>query len=294
MHQVTLVFHSQSVICHSALLPLEPHLPLVCNPIAMRYGILSVVVLLSTCVARGKHGTDTGKPGVNQVEDAQAPSPSISLASTTPSTVMSSSIASPIPSSPPFHWVKPTNLTTCQNATFLWDYTSSDELLLTIMVTNERVAQQGPGLPPPPHPESIPLFMRTLSATISPKRRSEIWGTVDVPQGWYVAIAFDTDHFRDLFSRSSPFFVQTGEDTICLPPTDSTTPTPPLTTPTSSLPEPPESSKPHMTTGRLVGAIGGVVVGVSLIAIAFNVPCIWKRFLPPPKPRYPGGPSLLY
>ncbi|KDQ33901.1 hypothetical protein PLEOSDRAFT_1099851 [Pleurotus ostreatus PC15] len=263
--------------------------------------ILWLIPALRAALSEAKHGLKHGGKEEDDGEDAiEEPPATTSFPSNTTtviSTVQPSSSSSSAISSLPFQWDNPSNTSTCQSTTFTWRVSDSRAAPMTITVTNERVAQQGPGLPPPSTHDATPLITRTVNKTASPSAQRQDWPLVDVPQGWYVAIAFNPNQAVPQISRSPQFFVNNGTDLSCLP-------TPPVFPPSSQSPSSPSPSAADTTsappsggslaTPQLIGTICGVVGAIALLVIVFTVPSIWHRFLPKQKPKRPGGPLLLY
>ncbi|KAG9225955.1 hypothetical protein CCMSSC00406_0006423 [Pleurotus cornucopiae] len=245
-----------------------------------------------------KHGGKEEDDGEDAIEEPPATTSFPSNTTTVISTVQpSSSSSSAASTSLPFQWDSPSNTSTCQSTTFTWRVSDSRAAPMTITVTNERVAQQGPGLPPLNTHDATPLITRTVNKTVSPSAQRQAWPLVDVPQGWYVAIAFNPNQAVPQISRSPQFFVNNGTDVSCLPtppvfPSSSQSPSSPSPSAADTTSAPP--SRGSLATPQLIGTICGVVGAIALLVIVFTVPSIWHRFLPKQKPKRPGGPLLLY
>ncbi|KAL4259709.1 Mid2 domain-containing protein [Pleurotus pulmonarius] len=263
--------------------------------------ILWLIPALRAALSEAKHGLKHGgkeDDGEDAIEEPPSTASTPSNTTTIISTVQpSSSSSSATSTSLPFQWDNPSNTSTCQSTTFTWRVSDSRTAPMTITVTNERVAQQGPGLPLPNTHDTTPLITRTVNKTASPSARRQDWPLVDVPQGWYVAIAFNPNEAVPQISRSPQFFVNNGTDVSCLPMPlvfPSLSPSPSSPSPSAADTTPATPSRGSLATPQLIGTICGVVGAIALLVIVFTVPSIWNRFLPKQKPKRPGGPLLLY
>ena len=240
-----------------------------------------------------KHGEGEDGNGSDDEAESLSSSASISHSSTT-------SNPSPSPSGPSFQFLQPGNTTTCQNMMFHWQSTNVN-VPITIAVTNDR-ATTSPGV------NDNVLISRTLSTNISPSASQFMWAEVDVPQGIYVAVAFDTSHTAGFFSQSPPFFVQTGQNSSCLSAAASSSSTPSApshTSRSSSVPSPTATSgvssvsdtaQPKMLSPAVLGGVvAGVIVGVILLILVFTFPHYWKEIrFKRARARRPGGPYYLF
>ncbi|KAJ3489924.1 hypothetical protein NLI96_g1771 [Meripilus lineatus] len=272
-----------------------------------------IVLFFAVIFAFAKHGE-----GERESDNDKSSSTAPAVTTSPPSSSSQSSLATPTSSSPPstsmvpFHFLPPSNTTTCQNMTIKWTYTATMDVLMTITITNER----GAGIQSVAPSNGTTLVSRTLTDAIPAKAQQILWNTVDVPSGTYVAVAFDTDGSAGISAASSPFFVLNGQDTSCLASNKSATAsvstqsvssqTSVSHTPTAagasspsesggsnaaSLATPPKALSP----GALAGTIVGIIVGVILLLIAFSYPHLWRHSLPnPARSRRPGGPYLLF
>ncbi|OBZ75175.1 hypothetical protein A0H81_04817 [Grifola frondosa] len=145
------------------------------------------------------------------------------------------------------------------------------------------------------------LVSRMLTTTVLSTASQFMWDSVNVPEGFYVAVAFDTPHTAGLFAQSPPFFVQTGQNVSCLAttaiPSSSSSDSPsPTVSPGSEAASSSGASGPKkLSPGALAGTISAVVVGVILLLIAFTYPQWWRHALPRrSRNRRPGGPYYLF
>jgi hypothetical protein len=165
----------------------------------------------------------------------------------------SPTLSAPTPSSTsvvgPFQFDPPHNATTCQNALFTWHFASSSAIQLTINITNEQTGLLAPSAG----------VRYTLSTNVSSDAQAFLWHVVDVPQGWYAAIAFDTQRTSNILAQSSPFFVLNGSDVACL-----------------ASPSKSEAPSPHLSSSSLAGIVAGLVASVVIIAAVLSVPRLWK------------------
>ncbi|CAL1703530.1 unnamed protein product [Somion occarium] len=200
-------------------------------------------------------------------------------------------------SSPDLQFIPPSNVTVCGSTTFRWNYNGTEDIALTIAVTNERSSQ----LASQQSNETM-LISRTLTNTVSSNAKGMAWSRADVPAGAYVVLAFDTEQGSGLHAQSPPFFVVASTDMGCLTPTSITSPPSPTkssnassqdTGTASPAPVQLQSQGKALSTGALAGTVIGVVVGVLLLLLAFNFPHFWRHSLPR-RARRPGGPYLLF
>ncbi|RPD59184.1 hypothetical protein L226DRAFT_561225 [Lentinus tigrinus ALCF2SS1-7] len=254
--------------------------------------VLAFAALLYLAVpAFAKHGE--GEDGTSDAHSAsQSSSPSASSSST-------SSASSPSPSGASIQFLQPSNATTCQDVMIRWQSTNLN-VPITLTVTNDR-ATASPGV------NDNVLISRTLATNLSASANQYMWLDVDVPQGLYVAVAFDTSHTAGVFSQSLPFFVQTGQDSSCLSTGTSSSSSPtsssnstrsgvPSPTPTSGASAESDTAQPKkLSPAVLGGVVAGVIVGVILLILVFTFPHYWKEFrLKRARARRPGGPYYLF
>lgn len=181
-----------------------------------------------------------------------------------------------------------------------WTYTATANLLMTITITNERAAGVQSSTPQ----NGSTLVSRTLTDSVSSLAQQIPWDPVDVQEGPYVAVAFDTNRTAGIFVTSSQFFVLNGQDTSCLmsngtsSPSEIASTTGATTSPSqSTVPDdsPSETQPKTLSSGALAGTIVGVIVGVVLLLVAFSFPHIWRHSLPSTsRSRRAGGPYLLF
>lgn len=261
----------------------------------MRSGVL-VQALLFALVVTSKHGED-------ESEDEPTPSPvslvgsstsSLTAAPSSTSNVGSSAsatenqsttlpAASPSPSSA-MQFTPPNNLTACAGTAFTWHATVNSDLPLTVAVTNERIVAQGP--------QQADLVSRTLTTDVAMSAGVVVWPTVDVPEGWYGTIAFDTAGAVGLFAKSQAFFVQVGSDDSCLTSASSSSS---AAVPSTTTLFPSSSAGSHrLSSGAFAGIVAGVIAGVGGITAAFVGLRRLRRARRSNIPPRPGGPYLLF
>ncbi|KAL4253952.1 hypothetical protein ABKN59_003067 [Abortiporus biennis] len=238
----------------------------------------------------GSSGSPT--PGSTPIPTSTPVSPSPS--STSPSAPSSSSTPSP------FQFISPGNLTLCQSAMLTWQYSAPVDIAMTITITNERAVGQG-------QTSNSSLVSRMLTDSVSSKAQEYFWEQVDISDGPYVALAFDTNHTANILSTSPTFFV-IGQNQSCItdsptsPTSSSTTtgssdsPSPVSPTATSQTDSGGGSKMKTLSSGALAGTIVGVAVGVILLLLAFTFPHFLRHSLPRPSRtnRRPGGPYILF
>ncbi|KAI0654790.1 hypothetical protein C8Q70DRAFT_471683 [Cubamyces menziesii] len=256
--------------------------------------------LLLVGTAFAKHGKDGDgdDDDTNENDDAvQSTDGNAALATTT---VTSSAIPSgAAASSTSLHFLQPANATTCGSLTFRWDSTSSSAPL-TLIVTNDRAVvnntQGGPG-----SANDATLVSRTLSTNVLASAAQYAWSPVDIPQGLYVAVAFDTSRSLGILAQSPPFSVLPSGNTTCLASSSSgnATMTTSVDSSSASSPGPTSSAAsdgPKMLSpAALGGTVAGVTVAIILLVLAFTFPHFWRRS-PTRRPRgsRPGGPYYLF
>ncbi|KAI0693003.1 hypothetical protein C8T65DRAFT_711293 [Cerioporus squamosus] len=215
---------------------------------------------------------------------------------------------SPSPTAPSFQFLQPGNTTICQNVMLRWEATNLN-VPITLTVTNDRATGSTAGV------NDNVLISRTLSTNVSASAHQYMWVNVDVPQGLYVAVAFDTSHTAGIFSQSPPFSVQAGQDSGCLTISPSSSGSVSSTSSSASTsasagsqsnnPSPASASgasaesdtsqTKKLSPAVLGGVVAGVVVGVILLIFVFTFPPYWKEFrLKRARARRPGGPYYLF
>ncbi|KAI8999033.1 hypothetical protein BD414DRAFT_476777 [Trametes punicea] len=257
-----------------------------------------------------KHGGGEGdEDGDGDAATAAAASPASSGASssTTPSEQSSSTTSAPgppVPTSSPIQLFQPANTTTCQELTLRWqsDITTAP---LTLMITNDR-AVLGAG-----QPAGSKLVSRILTTNISATATQYTWSPVDVPQGAYVAVAFDTPRTLGITAESPPFVVLLGQDTTCLTSTVTAALVSSFIASSASNPtagadasEPPVSIASSNATGSQIkvlspGALGGTVAGVTLVVVSLVLALTLSYYRENsltrrPRNSRPGGPYYLF
>ncbi|KAF9501200.1 hypothetical protein BDN71DRAFT_845706 [Pleurotus eryngii] len=129
----------------------------------MHLTILWLIPALRAALSEAKHGLKHGgkkeEDSKDAIEEPPATTSSPSNTTTVISTVPPSSSSSGATStSLPFRWDSPSNTSTCQSTIFTWRVSDSRTAPMTVTITNERVAQQEPGLPPPNTTMPLPLL----------------------------------------------------------------------------------------------------------------------------------------
>ncbi|KAI1784055.1 hypothetical protein LXA43DRAFT_1125746 [Ganoderma leucocontextum] len=263
----------------------------------MRITELALLFAAASC-GLAKHGAgDDGDDGPD-VPSSTAPAPTSSSASPSPTTTTSL-----------FQFLPPSNATTCQNITLEWQ-SANVSVPLTLTITNERATASGS-----PSGANTTLVSHTLATNVSAAAGQFAWRSVDVPQGSYVAVAFDTARTAGIFVQSPLFFVQTGHDSSCLAAAAAAAPSSSLASgsgsgaspsPTSSSASESSSSSEssgggagaqpkNLSPAVLGGVVAGVVVGVLLLILAATFPHYWKAALVRRRRnRHPGGPYHLF
>lgn len=256
------------------------------------------LVLLWALLSEAKHGEGEQEENGEPISSSSIPITAIGSSMPLVPTTASAGIVPLSSTTPPppeaFQLIAPENTTTCSHTTFFWSLSEAIDVPLTVIVTNERVVQQQESRPANSI-DNTPLISRTVSANVSSSAGNITWNPVDVIEGWYAAIAFQTLNSSGVHDQSPAFFVQNGSDVSCIADVDpSNTSTTAVISPSSS-PSPTSvssTSTKHLTTGDLVGTVAGVIVGVLLLVAAFTFPRIWQRALP--TARRPGGPYYLF
>ncbi|PIL30551.1 hypothetical protein GSI_07251 [Ganoderma sinense ZZ0214-1] len=258
----------------------------------MRVTALALLLAAVSC-ALAKHGE--GETG-GDADDVQSTTPAASGSNPTSSSTSTSAAASPTSSSP-FHFLPPSNATTCSNMMLQWQ-SSNISVPLTLTITNERATADGT-----PSGAGTTLVSHTLATNVSAAADQFAWRTVDVPAGSYVAVAFDTARTLGIFVQSPDFFVQDGSDESCLASaTNSSSGAPTATLDAASSSSSSDSSsggtgaqEKTLSPGVLGGVVAGVVVGVLLLILAVTFPQYWKEILiRRRRNRHPGGPYHLF
>ncbi|KAI0329857.1 hypothetical protein GY45DRAFT_831915 [Cubamyces sp. BRFM 1775] len=271
--------------------------------------VLYSLLLLNAAFA--KHGKDgDGDDDDTTENDAAVQSgtggDAVQSATTTPPGSMTSPA---IPSgtttaSTALHFLQPTNATTCQSLTFRWD-TTSLSTPLTFIVTNDRAVvnntQSGAA-----GSNDATLVSRTLSTDIPASASSYVWSPVDIPQGLYVVVAFDTSRTLGILAQSPPFSVLPSKNTTCLASSSAGNATVTASVDrspvSSSLSSAPTSSAgdddvpKRLSPAALGGTVAGVTVAIVLLVLAFTFPHFWRRSPTTRRPRgsRPGGPYYLF
>ncbi|KAK7049359.1 hypothetical protein VNI00_005960 [Paramarasmius palmivorus] len=166
----------------------------------------------------------------------------------------------------------PVNTTTCDSVTFFWTPTGGLESTISLLVTNQGI---------PEHPPTTNTITETLSESLSSNDQHFTWLHVDVAQGWYVAQARLQN--QTVLSQSSAFFVQNGSDVSCL--AGINTSSTEGGRPKSSHRHSPQVQ--HLALGELVGIVVGSAAGVTILAMAFAFPHLWRHALTSPKRKHP-------
>ncbi|TCD70589.1 hypothetical protein EIP91_002619 [Steccherinum ochraceum] len=202
------------------------------------------------------------------------------------------------------------NTTTCQNTTLTWRFSGTQDVSLTITITNTPASPGNLGISNP-----IALVSRVLGNDISSQAQQIVWNAVDIPAGVYQAVAFNTQQVETsppIDTRSASFFVLAG-DTSCMQAASSASNSPP-SAPATSLPvstpavptptdgdgspasDTADTQSKALSPAALAGTIVGVVAGVVLLLLAFTFPQLLRRTLPtrPSRGRRPGGPYMLF
>ncbi|EMD34415.1 hypothetical protein CERSUDRAFT_97675 [Gelatoporia subvermispora B] len=252
-----------------------------------------------TFSATGPLSSSTSAPsssatGQNGGASSSAKSSSTDNANGTPSTTTSSpasSITAPSVNGT-FTFIDPGNMTTCQPGTFQWSDTDSHVVALTLEVRSEFDVDASS------NSTSISTISRVLTNSTLSTVGKFTWSDVDVPEGWYCAVVFDTADTIGLHVQSPLFFIQSGQSTSCVV-SNSTTTSPDASNNTSTSASADTSQSGGSTGGlsnaALAGTIVAAVIGVLLLTIAFSVPHWWKRTLPfRSRNRRPGGPYDLF
>ncbi|THH21115.1 hypothetical protein EW146_g374 [Bondarzewia mesenterica] len=96
----------------------------------------------------------------------------------------------------------------CQDTTFSWVFQGANDVPLTIQITNSFSAQADikPGY------SRLMISFRTLTTDVPSTAAQLDWSPVDVDEGFYTAIAFDTSRAAGLYAQSQPFFVASGQN----------------------------------------------------------------------------------
>ena len=260
------------------------------------WALYSLLLVYAAFAKHGKDG-DGDDDDTNENDDAvQSTDGNAALATTTvtspaiPSGTAISSIA--------LHLLQPTNATTCDSLTFRWDSTTSLSAPLTLIVTNDRaVVNNTQG-----GTNDATLVSHTLSTNVPASAAQYVWSPVDIPQGLYVVVAFDTSRSLGILAQSLPFSVLPSENTTCLASSSSGNATVTASAdPSSASSTDPTSSAdgnggPKMLSpAALGGTVAGVTVAIILLVLAFTFPHFWRRS-PTRRPRgsRPGGPYYLF
>ncbi|KAA1471284.1 hypothetical protein DENSPDRAFT_102830 [Dentipellis sp. KUC8613] len=259
----------------------------------MVYRIPILLVALLFRLVEGKGGAKTAAD--DDDDDSPPPSSSQESYSTTASTPASSS-PSPSPSSViRFQLQPPGNSTTCGNMSLTWSYSGPKSVPLTVQITDTFASQVAivPG-----HARVVSTF-RTLTTNVPSTASKLDWDPVDVDEGMYSAVAFDTSHTLGMYTQSPPFFVASGSDRSCLVGLPSPSSGSSATSPTNSgspLPSASSHAGIHLSPGALAGTIAGLIAGVIIIVAAFTVPRLIRHHLPSHRNRNrrEGGPYYLF
>ncbi|KAI0320173.1 hypothetical protein OF83DRAFT_638983 [Amylostereum chailletii] len=224
----------------------------------------------------------------DNLDNNECPTSKQSTTSTV-SPTSASSISVPLPTSGPpslsLRFDQPTNTTTCANTRISWTLNGEQSVPLTIQITDAFASQAlfKPGK------FSLTVTYRTLTTDV-PSTASQLdWRPIDVNEGEYTVVAFDTNRSIGLYCRittyaQSPSFVVSAGNTSCLDDVSS---------PSTTLPPVGSSSKP-LSAGALIGIVVGLGVGVILIAVAFMLPGYVRHHLPTRRQRRAGGPYYLF
>ena len=264
------------------------------------WALYSLLLVYAAFAKHGKDG-DGDDDDTNENDDAVQSTDGNAAIATTSTTLTSSAIPSgATASSTSLHFLQPANATTCDSLTFRWDSTSSSAPL-TLIVTNDRAVvnntQGGPG-----SANDATLVSRTLSTNVLASAAQYAWSPVDIPQGLYVVVAFDTSRSLGILAQSPPFSVLPSENTTCLASSSSGNATVTASAdPSSASSTDPTSSAdgnggPKMLSpAALGGTVAGVTVAIILLVLAFTFPHFWRRS-PTRRPRgsRPGGPYYLF
>ncbi|KAK2465604.1 hypothetical protein APHAL10511_002496 [Amanita phalloides] len=134
-------------------------------------------------------------------------------------------------------------LVTCTQASFTWNYSGPADQQLSLTITNSHVAQQ-------PSSNIIPITT-LITSSVDPSLNKYTWSSVNVPPGWYKLDA--SIPAESLSVDSTVFYVHAGSNTSCL---------------SSSY----ASSLAHHTVN--VGAIVGGTLGLVGLALAAGLFCL--------------------
>ena len=261
-----------------------------------RYSFI-LVLILSFYIVMAKKGSEHLESSTSEApsstshtaSDESNPSTTsaITVASSLSASPTSSSPSSTSSNSPSLYFDSPANTTTCNDTTFSWKFEGQTSVPLTIQITNSFSVQNAIA---PGYSRAMVSF-RTLTTDV-PSTAAELeWSPVDVDEGSYTAVAFDTSRAAGIFAQSSPFFVASGNNRTCLANSSSTSSPSNTSSPSSSSRS---STGKHLSRGALAGTIAGLASGVIILFLAFSVPRLLRHHLPTRRNRRPGGPYYLF
>lgn len=143
------------------------------------------------------------------------------------------------------------------------------------------------------------LVTEVVSSNVSSVANSVLWPAVDVPEGLYTVIAFETGNFNTGMSKSNMFSVNTGTNTSCLDPTtvqSSSSSAAPTGSSAGAAQSSSSSSGKDLSGGAVIGIVAGVLVGVGTLVLMFVViPRLYRKgLLCKRRERRPGAPYLLF
>ncbi|KAH9890633.1 hypothetical protein C8Q73DRAFT_133612 [Cubamyces lactineus] len=269
--------------------------------------VLYSLLLVNTAFAKHGKGGDGDDDDTKENDDAVQSSGEDTTSATTTHAGSATSPAVPsgtgTTSSTVLHFLQPTNATTCESLTFRWAATSLSTPL-TLIVTNDRAVvndTQGGA----DSTTDATLVSRTLSTNVPASATQYAWSPVDIPQGLYVVVAFDTSRSLGILAQSPPFSVLPSGNTTCLASSESSAGNATVTASADSSSTSSSSTSTSSASGgdgpkmlspaALGGTVAGVTVAIILLVLAFTIPHYWRR--PPtrrPRGSRPGGPYYLF
>ncbi|KAI0261044.1 hypothetical protein BC834DRAFT_493890 [Gloeopeniophorella convolvens] len=248
-----------------------------------------LLLILSVLLASAKGDGDGDKDAT----------PTTTSSSHTSSSIYSSYTPTTTSSGPQLQLDSPANTTTCGQTTIAWDFQGAGDVPLTVQITDAFASQMSF------EPGNVRLMVtfRTLTTNVPSTASQLTWGPVDVDEGFYTAVAFDTQHSLGVYAQSSPFFVESGDrsclDDAASSPSNSTSSSSSSSS-TSNTGLPPPTASPGVRSSSkginprvLAGTIAGIVVGIIVIIAAFTAPRLFRRHLPT-RNRRPGAPYYLF
>ncbi|KLO18830.1 hypothetical protein SCHPADRAFT_899391 [Schizopora paradoxa] len=203
-------------------------------------------------------------------------------------------------SSIPIQFNTVNDMLACSSVTFSWTSLSNTPVTLTVAVTNDRSTQNNIIV----RQAQTILVTQVISTNTSSTAGSIKWPMVDIPNGTYAVLAFQTGNQNAGMVESNLFNVAEGNNTACLSAASSSVSLP-VASATSSMTASDSSnssegstgnvggSSKSLSTGALIGVVIGVVMGVLGLIVAFTL-MHRKDVLRVRRPRRPGAPYYLF